>query len=477
MRRAGTALAIAVAVAAVACAWVATDGALAAAPAGSAQAPSTLETLTFRQGPIRVAPYQVARQSDYRRPKRVPAPPGDGFIVGMHARVVDAEGRRIPVRRLMLHHVLFSKVVGEPGVPGRHRQAFYGTGEEDQALRLPAGYGYPISNGDRWLMGWMLMNHRSRTDSGYIEYEVTIDRSPGLKAVTPYWLSVAAYQPQPIFDVPGGGPPGATHTMSSNWTLPEGGLLVAAGGHAHGGAKDLEITQPSCGNRVLMTSSPLYGLPDNPVYKVRPVLHEPGPADMSWTQTAAGIPVGKGETLQVTAHYDAERLHTSAMGIMHAYVHHDPSVSSSCAPPPGDLVTERKPLPGRAAPPPVSVPLTALDWRGRAHTIPQPPGPRRRYQGEATVAVRELAFTPRNLSVPRGALVRWRFAGGSPAHAVTVANGPVGFSSQPLRGGGSFEHRLERAGTYRILCSLHPVDMTQSIVVRPARRAELGQSR
>ena len=176
---------------------------------------------------------------------------------------------------------------------------------------------------------------------------------------------------------------------------------------------------------------------------------------MSWTQTAAGIQVGKGETLQVSSHYDAERLHTGAMGIMHAYVHHDPSVSSSCAPPPADLVNERKPMPGRTSPPPVSVPLTALDWRGRTRTIPRPPGPPRRYQGDATVAVRALAFNPRNLSVPLGALVRWRFADGRSAHAVTVANGPVGFSSQPLRGGGSFEYRLHRAGTYRILCSLH----------------------
>jgi plastocyanin len=475
MRYAETAKAISVAVGAVACSWVATDGGLAAGPGFAKPSSSTLQTLTYRQGPFRVAPYEVATQNKYPRLRTVPSPPLDGFIVRMHARVVDGRGRRIPVRRLMLHHVLFRKLIRERGGAGLRRQGFYGTGEEDQALRLPPGYGYPIRKGDRWLMGWMLMNHRRRSDSAYIEFEVTIDRSPHLKPVTPYWLSVAGYHPQPIFDVPGGGPPGSTYTMSSSWTLPEGGLLVAAGGHAHGGSKDLEITQPSCGNRVLMASSPLYGLPDHPVYKVRPVLHEPGPADMSWTQTAAGIPVGKGETLKVSSHYDAERLHTSAMGIMHAYVHHDPRVSSSCAPLPADLVNESRQMPGRAAPPRVSVPLTALDWRGRARTISRPPGPRRRYRGDATVAVRELAFNPRNLSVPLGALVRWRFADGRRAHAVTVANGPEGFSSQPLRGGGSFEYRLDRAGIYRIFCSLHPVDMTQSIVVRRTG-AKLSQS-
>jgi plastocyanin len=475
MRRAEAAIAISVVVGAVACSWVATDGGLAARPAGSAKASSTLRTLTYRQGPFRVAPYEVANQSKYPRLRKVQSPPHDGFIVRMHARVVDGRGRRIPVRRLMLHHVRFSKLVRERDGAGLRRQAFYGTGEEDQALQLPPGYGYRIRKDDRWLMGWMLMNHRSRPDSAYIEYEVTIDSSPDLRPVRPYWLSVAGYHPQPIFDVPGGGPPGSTYPRSRRWTLPEGGLLVAAGGHAHGGSKDLEITQPSCGNRVLMVSSPLYGLPDHSVYKVRPVLHEPGPVEMSWSQTAAGIPVGKGETLRVSSHYDAERLHPSAMGIMHAYVHHDPRVRRSCAPLPADLVNELRRMPGRAAPPRVSVPLTALDWRGRARTISRPPGPRRRYRGDATVAVRELAFSPRNLSVPRGALVRWRFADGRRAHAVTVANGPEGFSSQPLRGGGRFGYRFDRAGIYRIFCSLHPVDMTQSIVVRRTG-AKLRQS-
>jgi hypothetical protein len=57
----------------------------------------------------------------------------------------------------------------------------------------------------------MLMNHRRRTDSAYIEYRATIDTSPGLKPLTPYWLRVTGCRSarDPIFTVPGGARRGA----------------------------------------------------------------------------------------------------------------------------------------------------------------------------------------------------------------------------------------------------------------------------
>jgi plastocyanin len=78
-------------------------------------------------------------------------------------------------------------------------------------------------------------------------------------------------------------------------------------------------------------------------------------------------------------------------------------------------------------------------------------------------------FRQANVSVAQGATLRWLFT--SPAvHNVTVANGPLGFSSRNLSGGRQFQAKLTRPGTYRIFCALHPVSMTATIKVTPRKR-------
>ena len=61
---------------------------------------------------------------------------------------MDAQGRTVTIRDVMLHHLVFHRR-REPEVrnacTSRDGEAFYGTGEENQQLRLPAGYGYRIS--------------------------------------------------------------------------------------------------------------------------------------------------------------------------------------------------------------------------------------------------------------------------------------------------------------------------------------------
>ena len=64
----------------------------------------------------------------------------------------------------------------------------------------------------------------------------------------------------------------------------------------HGGAKDLAITQPACGNRELMKMDPAWGMGDHPFYNVRPVLHEPGPIHVSQYGSTQGFPVAAGES-------------------------------------------------------------------------------------------------------------------------------------------------------------------------------------
>jgi plastocyanin len=73
----------------------------------------------------------------------------------------------------------------------------------------------------------------------------------------------------------------------------------------------------------------------------------------------------------------------------------------------------------------------------------------------------------RNLSIALGGVVRWRFRTGRGYHDVTLANGPVGFASRWSGPAQTYERRFDTPGTYRIFCSLHPIDMTQVVTVRP----------
>jgi len=309
---------------------------LATVAPGPAQA--RVKKVVVRQGPFHIRSYQV-RYTD-KKSRHVRAPKISGHIVKMHARVVDRRGRRIPVNRVMLHHVLYKNMGRFPGdrrerICGHKGQSFYGTGEENQALRLPKGYGYRIRKGDRWSSSWMLMNHTSRTDTAYIEYTAWIETERKLRPATPYWLRVTGCRgtSDPIYNIAGGGAPGSTDSRTQDFVLPRVGMLVAANAHVHGGAKGLRLTQPRCGDRLLMRSRSLYGLPSHPYYHVRPVLHEPGPIATSWPRTAKGIPLGPGEPIRLTSAYDSKYQHTRVMGIMHLYVWHGRRPrAASCAP-------------------------------------------------------------------------------------------------------------------------------------------------
>jgi plastocyanin len=437
----------------------------------AAPAAADIKTVTVRQGPITLKPYEVRYTS--KKTKEVRAPGMDGFIIAMHARMVDLKGNPMPVQRIMLHHIVYKDVgshLGERTDPvcGGRAQSFYGTGEENESLQFPPNYGYRIHKHDKWWTGWMLMNHKNRTESAYIEYTATIDTSSNLADVTPYWVRVTGCDSarDPIFTVPGGGAPGSHYYLSSTINVPKPGLLIAAGSHAHGGVHAMTLTQPNCGDRPLFVSKPTYGMPDNPYYHVLPVLHEPGPINMSWNQSGVGIPVGQGEPLRVVTDYDDEMPHVRAMGIMHIYIHHQVGVEPSCGSLPSDITTTGTDTPGRSDPPKIRVPLTGLNAEGKPVTISRPPGRIRHFKGNVTVKVQDFSFNLRNISIPLGATVRWRFIDSAP-HNASLASGPFGFASRNSHRGASYAQRFTKPGVYRTLCTLHPVDMTQAIVVRP----------
>jgi plastocyanin len=74
-----------------------------------------------------------------------------------------------------------------------------------------------------------------------------------------------------------------------------------------------------------------------------------------------------------------------------------------------------------------------------------------------TVEVDDNYFVKRSGSVTvnarRGDTVKWEWEGSNP-HNVTVRSGPTRFRSKTISNG-SYSKKVTRAGTYRIVCTLH----------------------
>jgi plastocyanin len=422
---------------------------------------------TFKAGPFVVGRYDGARGG-----LEVRAPRMDGSIVEMDANVVDEHGEVIPQNVVMLHHLVF-KDLGHSGASrpdgacptSTSDQRFYGESEELRALTLPKGYGYPIDRDDSWRMGWMLMNHTHRTRAAWIRYHVKVDTSDRIRPVTPYWLSVMGCHVDPQFTVPGaGGDERSSYRRGHTYRIPRAGRIVAVGGHLHGGGRSIALTQPRCSGRTLVTAKPAYGQPDDPVYAVRPLLHEPDPRNISWWQSATGIPVRKGEKLRVVARYRDDFPYMRVMGIDHVYIAHG-DAPGGCADPPRDAQELGPDFVGRDAPPHMELTLARMGDDGRAHPWDGPGGTATVFdEGPADATERDYAFSPPRLSIPAGERVRWTFRD-EDLHDATLASGPRGFSSPPMRGG-VYSHRFRVPGTYKVYCSLHPVDMQQVVTVR-----------
>ncbi|MDX6655332.1 MAG: hypothetical protein QOH62_125, partial [Solirubrobacteraceae bacterium] len=143
-----------------------------------ALAPGTAsaKTITYRAGPFHMGGFET------KLPKlRVHAPQMNGFITRMNATLHYANGQRVSIRKVMLHHIVFlndGRPNEEPGgsCKGRKGEPFYGTGEEREQLLLPAGYGYEVEAGDRWRMQTMLMSHSFQARNVYVQYTFTFTK-------------------------------------------------------------------------------------------------------------------------------------------------------------------------------------------------------------------------------------------------------------------------------------------------------------
>ena len=424
-------------------------------------------TFTLRYGPIELGGYETR----YPEPQ-IETPKRAGYIVRMNARIVDRKGKRMPLGHVMLHHVVFIND-GTPGgprkessCPGRSGEPFYGTGEERQRMLLPPGYGYRVEAGDRWRMITMLMSHHLEPTRVWLEYRVTMETSKALTPVRPLWLRASGCDARSSYTVQGGGAPGSTDERSADWPMPISGRIVAAGAHLHGSAKSLTVSQPRCGDRTLIDHRPRYGAPDDPVYRVRPRLHEPGPIATGYFLSSRGIPVIRGEPLRITGRYDAQIAHPAVMAITHVYVAPDETAPAGCDPLPPDGQIHWSRRLGRTWVAPAQIPLTGLDERGRPKAIARAAGPSAVAQDAATVDLTRSLFGPPNLSIALGGTVTWR-ALDTQLHVVFLANGPRAVDGPLMRQGAVYAQRFDVPGTYNLFCYLHPVTMHQTLTVRP----------
>lgn len=403
---------------------------------GAAQAAE--QSLTFTTGPITIKSYFTAQGG-----VRAPSPTVDGYVTGLNVEVIDTAGNVLGPQDVMLHHVVFAKVARRDltcgSFSGLPAERFYAQGEERYALSFPAGYGYVNGGGDVWGLVYMLMNHHKRTETVHIRYTVRYVTGEQLTPLTPVWLDIRNCSADPVWDVPGTGGRGSTSARTADYVTPLSGKLVAGGAHLHGGGVKLELADTTC-SRTLFSSLPTWKN-----LQPKPLLHEEGPSHMSSFTSTEGLPVASGHTLRLTAVYDNSLPHTRVMGIMMVYLAQ--TEVSGCPALPAPTVDAGEP----SSPPLLKLPLPI-----------QPRGPAKRV---SKTWVGDYRFGDGRVTLARGSRFTWRFIG-SEDHNVTLANGPVGFSSPSLTGGATFSYRFTRAGRYELFCSLHPVAMSQVVTVR-----------
>jgi len=404
----------------------------------------------------------------------VPAPKKNGKITRMTARVVHVGGGRVSVHHVMLHHVVFinnsARVLpgDESACSRRKGEKFWGTGEETQRLILPRGYGYPVRRGDDWRMGVMLMSHSIDRHRVRIEYTYKIATGKTARRMTrvkPFWLHANGCG-SASYNVPGHGDPGSLHRESYEWPVPMTGRIVAAGAHTHAGNVRFDITQPHCGDRTLVEHDPRFGLPEDTVYNVRPLLHEPGPISTGYFLSRTGIPIRRGETIRTTSLYEGEWPRAAVMAISHVYVAPGVKPAEACPPLPSDRFTFWTRKDGRPSAPRMAIPFSAWDAKAqRTRTVDRPAGPIVDGGSDARVAVRDTGFAPANLTLDRGGSVTWDWTGRD-EHNLWYADGPLVIGTMNASRGFSLKRTLSRPGTYRYFCYLHPLTMQQRIDVR-----------
>ncbi len=81
------------------------------------------------------------------------------------------------------------------------------------------------------------------------------------------------------------------------------------------------------------------------------------------------------------------------------------------------------------------------------------------------VKIQDIAFKPSRITIRRGTTVTWRFLDDSTFHNVS-SRGRRRFGGSGDKSKGAFRVRFRKPGTYRYVCTLHPLAMNGTVVVR-----------
>jgi plastocyanin len=433
----------------------------------TAASTASAQTLTYKAGPFHLNGFETVL------PKlRVHAPRRNGYITWMYATLHYANGRRVSIRKVMLHHIVFlndGQPNKEPGgsCKGRKGEPFWGTGEEHEQLLLPKGYGYPVHARDRWRMQTMLMSHSFQAANVYVQYTIKFTKKPQIP-VRPFWIRAnGCTTTQPSYSVQQRAD-GVDH-RTFHWTVPVNGRLVGAGGHLHGGAIGMGLTQPGCNDRKLLDTDPLFGPRKDLVYRIRPILHEPGPVGTRFYQSKTGILVRRGMKIDLQADYDARYPRARVMSIMHVYIAYGPKVNTKgnlCGALPRDGREVLLRSDGHLSDPPYEkIPFNTVGDDGHVHPLATLPGQPTVFDGPAKVTLIHNSFVPAKIQIPLNGQITWTFADKTP-HNVLFASGPQVVGTPTLSGGVKYTSRgFLKPGTYQLFCYLHPITMHQEVIV------------
>ncbi|MTE11635.1 plastocyanin/azurin family copper-binding protein [Nocardia aurantiaca] len=81
-----------------------------------------------------------------------------------------------------------------------------------------------------------------------------------------------------------------------------------------------------------------------------------------------------------------------------------------------------------------------------------------------TIEVKDMAFSPADVTVKAGDTVTWKFEDKAPHAVQGIGDVALGINS-PIIHKGEWSHTFTTAGTYRYLCPLHP-DMKGTVTVQ-----------
>jgi endonuclease/exonuclease/phosphatase family metal-dependent hydrolase len=225
---------------------------LALAPAARA------ETLSYRFGPIHVAPGQNTIEFAGNDLK----PPVDGWITGFKPNLTYENGAVPRVDVVHLHH----------GVWLSNFAPLFAAGEEKTIISSPPGYGWRYRTSDAWVMNHMIHNLTPTPADVYIDYELEFARdgtpeAAAMQEVRTLWMDVRNFSFYPVFDVHrGAGGRDGRYTFPDEsrqrrnytrhrMTLQEDGVLVGTGGHLHPGGLWTDLYLERGGRKVRLFRS------------------------------------------------------------------------------------------------------------------------------------------------------------------------------------------------------------------------------